>query len=132
MDHWKVLPTDPRFRNLTPDMIGLLINGYNQQIKDEAMAQHDGKSETASFVDMDTNWKNEVDENGDFDPLEGNTGLLDNVKKLLQSDTGDHNLEHGEVPLTQKQKSAQAELAQKSLSNTLKSFNSSNKGGENK
>lgn len=131
MDHWKVLPTDPRFRSLTPDMIGLLINGYNQQLKDEELAQKGSKGQTSSFVDMDTDWKNKTDKNGDFDPLEGQTGLMDNVKKLLNSDDNSKSTV-GDPSLTTQQKSKQAELAQKSLSNTLKAFNTSNKGGENK
>ncbi|MCS7242939.1 hypothetical protein [Candidatus Caldatribacterium sp.] len=38
MDHFRVLPTDPRFRNLTQEQILLLVAMYNEDQREKARA----------------------------------------------------------------------------------------------
>lgn len=90
MDHFKVLPTDERFKNLTVDQINILLYGMQEKSRREAIAQANANGEqvvsTSSFNDLDDSWQYSED----FDPTDGagEEDLLKQVKDQ-QSDNMD-------------------------------------------
>lgn len=90
MDHFKVLPTDERFKNLTVDQINIILYGMQEKSRREAIAQANANGEqvvsTSSFNDLDDSWQYSED----FDPTDGagEEDLLNQVKEQ-QSDNMD-------------------------------------------
>lgn len=90
MDHFKVLPTDERFKNLTVDQINIILYGMQEKSRREAIAQANANGEqvvsTSSFNDLDDSWQYSED----FDPTDGagEEDLLKQVKDQ-QSDNMD-------------------------------------------
>ncbi|UKM62957.1 hypothetical protein [Levilactobacillus phage ENFP1] len=90
MDHFKVLPTDERFKNLTVDQINIILYGMQEKSRREAIAQANANGEqvvsTSSFNDLDDSWQYSED----FDPTDG-TGEEDLLKQVKdqQSDNMD-------------------------------------------
>lgn len=90
MDHFKVLPTDERFKNLTVDQINIILYGMQEKSRRETIAQANANGEqvvsTSSFNDLDDSWQYSED----FDPTDGagEEDLLKQVKDQ-QSDNMD-------------------------------------------
>lgn len=118
MDYWKVLPTNPDFKNLTQDMINLMLFGLEEKNRKEAVQNaiaNGNNVGSSSFNDDDLDWMY----SRDFDPLGG--ADIDEVNRQIKAMAKDvPEQEHETVD-----KDQQKELAKKALSNTLKAL-----GGE--
>lgn len=119
MDYWKVLPTNKDFKDLTQDMINLMLFGLEEKNRKEAVQNALASGEnvgSSSFNDDDLDWMY----SRDFDPLGG--ADIDDINRQIKEMSN----EEPEEQTSEMDTDEQNELAKKALSNTLKAL-----GGEN-
>ena len=84
MREFKVLPTDPRFQELTSEQIAFILSNMEEDIIQREKAFNKNKGDDESFKDPDTSWYEdeftEIDYDIDYDKMEESVERIENER----------------------------------------------------
>ena len=82
MREFKVLPTDPRFQELTSEQIAFILSNMEEDITQREKAFNKNKGDDEAFRDPDTSWYEDeftdIDYDIDYDKMEESVERIEN------------------------------------------------------
>lgn len=99
MREFKVLPTDPRFQELTSEQIAFILSNMEEDIIQREKAFNKNKGDDESFKDPDTSWYEDeftdIDYDIDYDKMEESVERIENEEAKKKREQINEMLEEG-------------------------------------
>ena len=99
MREFKVLPTDPRFQELTSEQIAFILSNMEEDIIQRDKAFNKNKGDDESFKDPDTSWYEDeftdIDYDIDYDKMEESVERIENEEAKKKREQINEMLEEG-------------------------------------
>lgn len=99
MREFKVLPTDPRFQELTSEQIAFILSNMEEDIIQREKAFNKNKGDDESFKDPDTSWYEDeftdIDYDIDYDKMEESVERIENEEARKKREQINEMLEEG-------------------------------------
>lgn len=99
MREFKVLPTDPRFQELTSEQIAFILSNMEEDIIQREKAFNKNKGDDESFKDPDTSWYEDeftdIDYDIDYDKMEESVERIENEEAKKKREHINEMLEEG-------------------------------------
>lgn len=99
MREFKVLPTDPRFQELTSEQIAFILSNMEEDIIQREKAFNKNKGNDESFKDPDTSWYEDeftdIDYDIDYDKMEESVERIENEEAKKKREQINEMLEEG-------------------------------------
>lgn len=110
MREFKVLPTDPRFQELTSEQVAFILSNMEEDITQREKAFNKNKGDDESFRDPDTSWYEDeftdIDYDIDYDKMEESVERIENeeakkkreqINEMLNEDNDTEKLQETEL-----------------------------------
>lgn len=99
MREFKVLPTDPRFQELTSEQIAFILSNMEEDIIQREKAFNKNKGDDESFRDPDTSWYEDeftdIDYDIDYDKMEESVERIENEEAKKKREQINEMLDEG-------------------------------------
>lgn len=99
MREFKVLPTDPRFQELTSEQIAFILSNMEEDIIQREKAFNKNKGDDESFKDPDTSWYEDeftdIDYDIDYDKMEESVERIENEEAKRKREQINEMLDEG-------------------------------------
>lgn len=99
MREFKVLPTDPRFQELTSEQIAFILSNMEEDIIQRDKAFNKNKGDDESFRDPDTSWYEDeftdIDYDIDYDKMEESVERIENEEAKKKREQINEMLDEG-------------------------------------
>lgn len=99
MREFKVLPTDPRFQELTSEQIAFILSNMEEDIIQREKAFNKNKGDDESFKDPDTSWYEDeftdIDYDIDYDKMEESVERIENEEAKKKREQINEMLDEG-------------------------------------
>lgn len=99
MREFKVLPTDPRFQELTSEQIAFILSNMEEDIIQREKAFSNNKGDDESFKDPDTSWYEDeftdIDYDIDYDKMEESVERIENEEAKKKREQINEMLDEG-------------------------------------
>ena len=99
MREFKVLPTDPRFQELTSEQIAFILSNMEEDIIQRDKAFNKNKGDDESFKDPDTSWYEDeftdIDYDIDYDKMEESVERIENEEAKKKREQINEMLDEG-------------------------------------